>query len=51
MTATPKRENQSDSDGTMEVTPIYFQNDPDFSLDTPEGCNSGELPNSNKPNV
>ena len=40
MTATPIREN---SDGTMEVTPIYFQNDPDFSLDTPEGCNSGEL--------
>uniref|UniRef100_A0A1X7VSG3 Uncharacterized protein n=1 Tax=Amphimedon queenslandica TaxID=400682 RepID=A0A1X7VSG3_AMPQE len=48
VTATPKRENQSDSDGTMEVTPIHFQkNDPDFSLDTPEGRNSGELPNSN----
>ena len=48
MTGTPKRENQSDSDGTIEVTPILFQkNDPDFSLDTPEGHNSGELPNSN----
>uniref|UniRef100_A0A1X7UPC9 Uncharacterized protein n=1 Tax=Amphimedon queenslandica TaxID=400682 RepID=A0A1X7UPC9_AMPQE len=46
-TATPKRQNQSNSDGTMEVTPIHFQNDPDFSLDTPEGRNSGELPNSN----
>uniref|UniRef100_A0A1X7VVR8 Uncharacterized protein n=1 Tax=Amphimedon queenslandica TaxID=400682 RepID=A0A1X7VVR8_AMPQE len=30
----------------MEVTPIQ-KNDPDFSLDTPEGRNSGELPNSN----
>uniref|UniRef100_A0A1X7TCB3 Uncharacterized protein n=1 Tax=Amphimedon queenslandica TaxID=400682 RepID=A0A1X7TCB3_AMPQE len=48
VTATPKRETQSDSDGTMEVTPIHFQKyDPDFNLDTPEGRNSGELPNSN----
>uniref|UniRef100_A0A1X7VJ86 Uncharacterized protein n=1 Tax=Amphimedon queenslandica TaxID=400682 RepID=A0A1X7VJ86_AMPQE len=43
-----KRENQSDSYGPMEVTLIHFQkNDPDFSLATPEGRNSGELPNSN----
>uniref|UniRef100_A0A1X7TLA9 Uncharacterized protein n=1 Tax=Amphimedon queenslandica TaxID=400682 RepID=A0A1X7TLA9_AMPQE len=47
VTATPKRENQRDSDETMEVTPIHFQKDTDFSFDTPEGRNSGELPNSN----
>ena len=52
MTATPKREDQSDSDGTIEVTPIHFQrNDPDFCLDTPEGRNSGNLLGSSKPNV
>ena len=48
VTATPQRDKQDDSDGTAETTPINYQNsDSDFILDTPNGRNSGKLPNSN----
>ena len=47
MAATPQRDKDS-SDETAERTPInYLKTDPDFILDTPDGRNSGELPNSN----